>query len=67
MIKEIIGGGLLPGKDIIEYAGLDDLIDKIGVYLYDDCRREGIANNGNRNIIDKYEMKQLLMKLVVNA
>lgn len=58
---------MLPGEDIIEYVGLDDLIDKIGVYLYDDCRREGIANNGNRNIIDKYETKQLLMKLVANA
>lgn len=60
-------GRLLPGKDIVDYGRIDDLIDKIGVYLNNDSKREEVAYSGNRKIIGTFEMKTLLMKVIAYA
>lgn len=60
-------GGLLPEKDVVEYMGEDDLIDKIGIYIANDSKRKEVAYRGNRNIVGKFDMKSLLVKVITDV
>lgn len=47
--------------------GEDDLIDKIGIYIANDSKRKEVAYRGNRNIVGKFDMKSLLVKVITDV
>ncbi len=53
------------GRDIIEYADINDLIDKIQFYLKHDDLRQKIANSGYECVKRNYSISQVLAKIVV--
>lgn len=55
---------LTPGKDIIEYNNIKDLITKIDLYLTDNDLREKIASNGQKCIIKNRSLKMSLQKIL---
>ncbi len=56
--------GLVPGKDIVAYDGVQDLVQKLGGYLKDPAAREQIAASGKACVIDKMNMENLLQHIL---
>lgn len=52
------------GKDIIEFAETNDLMEKIRYYLDNDKKRENIAENGNKKVLEKYTIDKTVEKIL---
>lgn len=59
-----MGGVLSPHKDIVEYFSIEDLIEKLEVYLRDNALRERIATNGQRAILRDMNMKNIVKQIL---
>lgn len=58
-------GPLTPGKDVVGYENVDDLIEKLKIYLKDDAAREAIAASGKACVVDRMKMENLLRRILM--
>ena len=58
-------GLLTPGKDVVGYENVEDLIEKLKIYLKDDAAREMVAASGKARVVDQMSMKNLLRRILI--
>ena len=57
-------GVLTPGKDIIAYSNIENLITNIEFYLDNESERNNIAHRGSECIKDRLKMNTLLTRII---
>lgn len=57
-------GGLRAGVDLESYRDVDDLIEKVNVYLENPAKRNKIALAGYQHVHDKMSMRYILQKVI---
>lgn len=58
-------GTLMPRKDLVEYDGTEDLIQKFNTYLKNDAQRQEIAISGKRRILQNMSMKNIINQILI--